>query len=147
MFSFLKPSEHAALQAAADNWNALVAAATEAGIPNAATLDAGTLLQSISDADPHSDQSAQLQQLTAQLDQRDATIASLQSQVSNLQSQVSHLEKQPGATPAQPVADSDPASPSATPEHGVLTGKESFSDKMTLVAAWAGVQSKFAIHN
>jgi len=139
MFSFLKPSEHAALQAAADNWNALVAAATEAGIPNAATLDAGTLLQSISDADPHSDQSAQLQQLTAQLSAAETKIKNQKSTIQNLESRIAALKKQPGDTPAQAVSATDPANPSATPDHGVLTGKESFSDKMTLVADWAGL--------
>jgi hypothetical protein len=55
---------------------------------------------------------------------------------------LSILQKQPGATPAQPVADSDPAQPSTKNDFGVLTGKESFEESMEKVSLWAGIQSK-----
>jgi len=137
-FKFVLASTLIALQASAANWDALVAAATEAGITDAASLDVQTLLQRITESDSErSDQiqnlSDQIQNLTAQLADRDQKIKNQRTEIENLKKQ---LGKKPGATPAQAVAESDPPSTSATNEIGCLTGKESFVDSLDRIASW-----------
>ena len=130
-FKFIAPANLAALQASAENWDALIAAATEAGITDAASLDATTLLQRITE--PDAEQSEQISKLTAAISTRDATIASLQTRITELEKEIG---KKPGATPAQAIAESDPPPANSTNELGCLSGKESFVESLDLLKSW-----------
>jgi len=139
-FKFILATTLAPLQASAANWDSLVAAAVEAGVADAASLDASILLQRLTD-DPQSSQqsqqsqaqSDQIRQLAIDLANRDVTIASLQSRITELQIE---LGKKPGAAPAQAVAETDPEPATENSEIGCLTGKESFVESLDRISKW-----------
>ena len=129
-FKFILAATLAALQASAQNWDALVAAAVEAGIAtDAADLNAESLLQSITNADPSTEWSEKVRQL-------ETRNSELQTRNSELETRIAELQKLPGATPAQPIATSDPPAPSANNEIGCLAGNESFIDSLDKVSEW-----------
>jgi len=152
-YKFILASTLAALQASAANWDALVAAAAEAGITEAASLDAASLLQRLTDAPPSSlqsqqsqqsqlsqDQSDQIRQLATDLADRDQKIKNQRTEIENQKSKIENLKaqlgKKPGATPAMAVTETDPPSNSDKTDIGCLTGKESFVDSLDRIASW-----------